>query len=62
MQIDALDTLSASGLQVFKILAQSEESDDELLRRADLILDGPSAMVAMLFQIEAAILEASKNR
>ena len=50
---DALDTLSASGLQ---------ESDDELLRRADLILDGPSAMVAMLFQIEAAILEASKNR
>ncbi len=59
---DALDTLSASGLQVFKILAQSEESDDELLRRADLILDGPSAMVAMLFQIEAAILEASKNR
>ncbi len=59
---DALDTLSASGLQVFKILAQSEESDDELLRRADLTLDGPSAMVAMLFQIEAAILEASKNR
>ena len=59
---DALDTLSASGLQVFKILAQSEESDDELLCRADLILDGPSAMVAMLFQIEAAILEASKNR
>lgn len=59
---DALDTLSASGLQVFKILAQSEESDDELLRRADLILDGPLAMVALLFQIEAAILEASKNR
>ena len=59
---DALDTLSASGLQVFKILAQSEESDDELLRRADLILDGPSAMVALLFQIQAAILEASKNR
>jgi trehalose 6-phosphate phosphatase len=59
---DALDTLSASGLQVFKILAQSEESDDELLRRADLILDGPSAMVALLFQIEAAILDASKNR
>ncbi|KLR61087.1 Trehalose-6-phosphatase [Actinobacteria bacterium IMCC26207] len=59
---DALDTLSASGLQVFKILALSEESDDELLRRADLILDGPPAMVALLFQIQAAILEASKNR
>ena len=59
---DALDTLAESGFQVFRILAQSEESDDELLRRADLILDGPSAMVAMLFQIEAAILEASKNR
>ena len=59
---DALDTLSASGLQVFKILAQSEESDDELLRRADLILDGPAAMIALLFQIEAAILDASKNR
>ena len=59
---DALDTLSASGLQVFKILARSEESDDELLRRADLILDGPSAMVALLFQLQAAILDASKNR
>jgi len=59
---DALDTLAESGLQVFRILAQSEESDDELLRRADLILDGPSAMLDLLFQIEAAILEASKNR
>jgi trehalose 6-phosphate phosphatase len=59
---DALDTLAESGLQVFRILAQSEESDDELLRRADLILDGPSAMIDLLFQIEAAILEASKNQ
>jgi len=59
---DALDTLAESGLQVFRILAQSEESDDELLRRADLILDGPSAMIDLLFQIEAAIMGASKNR
>jgi trehalose 6-phosphate phosphatase len=57
---DALDTLAESGLQVFRILAQSEESDAELLRRADLILDGPSAVLGLLSQIQAAVLGTGK--
>ncbi len=58
---DALDTLADSGLQVFRILAQSEESDAELLRCADLILDGPSAVLGLLSEIQAAVLGTGKN-
>jgi len=52
---DALDKLAATGTQAFKILAHSQESDEELIERADLILDGPAAVLDLLQQLQVAV-------
>jgi len=45
---DALDTLAAQGRPVVRVAAESEEMVDELRRRADLVLDGPAGVLALL--------------
>ncbi|MEX0767076.1 MAG: trehalose-phosphatase [Microthrixaceae bacterium] len=52
---DACDRLAASGTQAFKILAHSKESDQELIDRADLILDGPPSVLRFLQQLQTAV-------
>ncbi|CAN5628856.1 trehalose-phosphatase [soil metagenome] len=48
---DALDTRAASGRQVFRIAAESDEMVDELRQRADLLLDGPAGVLDLLRQL-----------
>lgn len=45
---DALDDLAAAGVTVVRIAVRSDESPAELLERADLVVDGPTAVVALL--------------
>jgi trehalose 6-phosphate phosphatase len=45
---DALDDLGTSGASVVRIGVNSPEAPPELLRRADLVVDGPEAVVALL--------------
>ena len=44
---DALDRLGASGVHAVKVAVRSDEAPDEMLRRADLVLDGPGAVLEM---------------
>jgi trehalose 6-phosphate phosphatase len=45
---DALDELAAEGVSVVRVAVRSSEAPDELLERADLVVDGPSGVVALL--------------
>lgn len=45
---DALDRLAADGVEVVRIAVASTEAPAELLRRADMVLDGPEAVVDLL--------------
>ncbi|MDQ6839186.1 MAG: trehalose-phosphatase [Actinomycetota bacterium] len=45
---DALDDLADAGVTTLRVAVRSEESPSELLDRADLIVDGPAAVVALL--------------
>jgi trehalose 6-phosphate phosphatase len=45
---DALDELGSNGVTVLRIAVASEESVEELLARADAVLDGPKQVVAFL--------------
>ncbi len=45
---DALDDLDGAGVTTLRVAVRSEESPPELLERADLIVDGPSAVVRLL--------------
>ncbi|MGI9021628.1 MAG: trehalose-phosphatase [Acidimicrobiales bacterium] len=45
---DALDDLAASGGTALRVAVRSPESPAELLDRADLVVDGPTAVVALL--------------
>ncbi len=45
---DALDELGESGATTVRVGVQSEEAPDELLRRADLVVDGPAEVVDLL--------------
>lgn len=45
---DALDQLAARGVTVVRVGVRSDEAPAELLERADLILDGPAEVVAVL--------------
>jgi trehalose 6-phosphate phosphatase len=58
---DALDSLAASGTEVFRIFVQSEESDAELLERADLVVDGPEAVLLLLQQLQTALNLPNQN-
>ena len=45
---DALDRMAARGVHSVRIAVDSDEAPSELLARADLVLDGPRAAVALL--------------
>ncbi|MDQ3752747.1 MAG: trehalose-phosphatase [Actinomycetota bacterium] len=48
---DALDRLEAEGLTTIKVGVRSLESPPELLRRADVIVDGPSGVLEWLREV-----------
>ena len=48
---DALDRLKAEGLTTIKVGVRSFESPPELLRRADVIVDGPSGVLKWLREL-----------
>lgn len=45
---DALDELAVGGVVVVRVVVRSDEVDPALLERADLVLDGPPAVVGLL--------------
>jgi trehalose 6-phosphate phosphatase len=45
---DALDHLAADGATTLRVAVQTSESDDEVLRRADLLVDGPAGALDLL--------------
>ena len=45
---DALDRMAARGVHALRVAVASDEAPAELLARADLVLDGPPAVVALL--------------
>ncbi|PZR93244.1 MAG: trehalose-phosphatase, partial [Candidatus Nephthysia bennettiae] len=45
---DALDDLADSGVKVMRVAVRSDESPEELLERADLVVDSPSDVVHLL--------------
>jgi trehalose 6-phosphate phosphatase len=45
---DALDRLAAAGATVVRVAVASSEAPDELLERADLVVDGPQGALAVL--------------
>jgi trehalose 6-phosphate phosphatase len=48
---DALDDLAAEGMTTFRIAVESSEAPAQLLRRADLVVEGPEAVVSFLQQL-----------
>lgn len=48
---DALDRLAARGLYTVRIGVRSDEAPEELLNRADAIVDGPDGVVEVLGQL-----------
>jgi trehalose 6-phosphate phosphatase len=50
---DGLDRLAASGAHVARIAVRSDEAPAELIERADLIVDGPSAVVELFRRLSA---------
>lgn len=48
---DALDRLAANGVEVARLAVRSAEAPDELIDRADLVLDGPDAVLDLLHSI-----------
>jgi trehalose 6-phosphate phosphatase len=51
---DALDRLQADGIATLRIGVRSDEAPPELLGRADLIVEGPGGMLALLEQLAAS--------
>ena len=45
---DALDRLAETGVHTLRVAVASDETSSELLRRADLVVDGPEAVVELL--------------
>jgi trehalose 6-phosphate phosphatase len=45
---DGLDRLAAGGVEVVRVAVRTEEAPDQLLRRADLVVDGPEGCLALL--------------
>ena len=45
---DALDRMAAQGVHALRVAVASDEAPADLLARADLVLDGPPAVVALL--------------
>ena len=51
---DALDDLSADGLAVLRVAVRSDESNTELLDRADVVVDGPEGVRDLLERLSTA--------
>ncbi|MHB8438868.1 MAG: trehalose-phosphatase [Acidimicrobiales bacterium] len=51
---DALDRLAATGVTAVRVVVADAESPPELLARADVVLEGPAAAVAMLGEFVTA--------
>lgn len=51
---DALDRAAAAGAFVVRVAVESSEAPAELLDRADLVLDGPAAVLALLDHLASA--------
>jgi trehalose 6-phosphate phosphatase len=51
---DALDRLAAQGVRTLRVAVGSDEASSELLRRADLVVDGPEAVVDLLKRLADA--------
>jgi trehalose 6-phosphate phosphatase len=45
---DALDRLAARGVATVQVAVRSGEAPDELLERADLVVDGPEGVLDVL--------------
>ncbi|HXF73203.1 MAG TPA: trehalose-phosphatase [Actinomycetota bacterium] len=45
---DALDRLEAEGVEAVRVAVAGPETPEELLRRADLVVEGPRGLVALL--------------
>ena len=52
---DALDLLEADGLATLRVAVDSDEAPDELIERADVVVDGPIGAIALLARL--ALLE-----
>jgi trehalose 6-phosphate phosphatase len=48
---EALDELAAEGVATVRVAVDSSEAPDELLERADIVVDGPSGTIALLSQL-----------
>ena len=61
---DALDALRAGGAlaRVVRVAASSLEAPIELVRRADLVVDGPAGVVEFLTQLIAAVEQAGESQ
>jgi trehalose 6-phosphate phosphatase len=51
---DALDRMAQSGVAAVRIVVGSDEAPAELLRRADVVLDGPAGVRALLHDLAVA--------
>jgi trehalose 6-phosphate phosphatase len=52
---DALDALDADGVHTLRVAVDSPEVPTELIERADLVVDGPRAVVELLARLRAAV-------
>ena len=52
---DALDRLAAGGVHAVRVAVASAEAPSELLERADVVLDGPPAVVALIEALSADV-------
>jgi trehalose 6-phosphate phosphatase len=50
---DALDALSSQGRSVTRVVADSDETDPALRARADVVVDGPTGVLALLRSLTA---------
>ena len=48
---DALDAMDEAGHAGVRVAVRSDEADAELLRRADIVVDGPEGALALLSEI-----------
>jgi trehalose 6-phosphate phosphatase len=51
---DALDRLATRGVQVMRVAVDSAEAPEELIERADLVVDGPGGFLDVLSELAAA--------
>ena len=51
LAFDALDRMAADGVTVVKVGVRSEEAPDEILARADVIVEGPEGSLSLLREL-----------